>query len=103
MAKIPDTVESGQLDLKALEKTLAETLKTLADYTIKLNYLDAQIRTININLQSYATRLNQIETHHQPSKLTSLKTFTSRECYAGRDRQQLEKDYHFLSPGLSIL
>ncbi|MGB7275435.1 MAG: hypothetical protein WBC69_19255 [Geitlerinemataceae cyanobacterium] len=103
VAKIPDTVESGQLNLKALEKTLAETLKTLADYTIKLNYLDAQIRTLKMNSNDYEIRLNQIEASHQWGDLTSLMTFRNSEKYAKRYQQQLENDYNFLSPGLTIL
>lgn len=103
VAQIPDTVKSGQLNLNLLEKTLAETLKTLADYTIKLNYLEAQVRTIKINSQSYATRLDQIETKDRSNNLTCLKTFTTSEIYAQRYQQQLENDYDFLTPGLIVL
>lgn len=103
VVKIPDTVESGQLNLGQLEKTLAETLKKLADYTIKLNYLDAQIRTIAINSSNYQHRLEEIRAKDNQSKLTSLETFTQSEKFAKRYHNQLENDYHFLSPGLTIL
>ncbi len=106
VAQIPDTVESGKLNLRNLEKTLAETLKTLADYTIKLNYLDAQIRTLKINSHNYETRLTQIADNHTPNNLQALQQFADRRnehCTAKRYQQKLENDYEFLLPGLTIL
>ncbi|MCC3405895.1 MAG: hypothetical protein JGK17_09950 [Microcoleus sp. PH2017_10_PVI_O_A] len=50
----------GSQNLKQLRKTVDDAQKISPKYTIKLNYLDAQIRTIEINAINYSRRIGTI-------------------------------------------
>jgi len=66
-------------NLKQLRKTVVDAQKILRNYTIKLNYLDAQIRTIEINAINYSRRigtisdrLNQIPTQNGQNPIAQI-------------------------------
>lgn len=103
-------------NLKQLRKTVVDAQNILLKYTTKLNYLDAQIRTIEINAINYSRRigtigdrLNQIPTQNGqntiaqilPCDLKFLEKFSKdvEEKY----QLQVQKDYANLSPGLQLL
>ena len=96
-------LNTDKLNLNQLQKTLANTLVSLSDYTIELNYLDDQIRTIKTNLDNYKYRLEKINREHQGSNLTSLEEFSQSEIYAKKYLQQAETDYANLTPGLTVV
>ncbi len=53
-------VKSGKLDLKKLRQILVDAQETLWHYSVNLNYLSTQKRTIEINLLNYERRLETI-------------------------------------------
>ncbi len=95
-------LNTGKLDLNQLQQTLANTLVSLSDYTIELNYLDDQIRTIKTNFDNYQYRLGKISQKHQASNLSCLKEFSQSEIYAKKYLRQAETDYANLIPGLTV-
>ncbi|WP_414621193.1 hypothetical protein [Calothrix sp. CCY 0018] len=101
--KLQVQLNTGKLNLTQLQKTLTNTLVSLSDYTIQLNYLDDQIRTIKINLDNYQYRLEKITREHQSSNLNCLKEFSQSEIYAKKYLQQAETDYANLTPGLTVV
>ena len=101
--KLQAQLNKNKLNLTNLQKTLTNTLVSLSDYTIQLNYLDDQIRTIKTNLENYEYRLKKISQEHQASNLTSLQEFSQSEIYAKKYLQQAETDYANLNPGLTVV
>ena len=95
-------LNTGELNLTELQTTLANTLISLSDYTIELNYLDDQIRTIKTNLENYQYRLGKISSEHQSSNLSCLEEFSQSEIYAKKYLRQAETDYANLIPGLTV-
>ena len=66
-------------NLKQLRKTVVDAHNILPKYTTKLNYLDAQIRTIEINAINYSRRigtigdrLNQIQTQNGQNPIAQI-------------------------------
>ncbi len=66
-------------NLKQLRKTVVDAQNILPKYTTKLNYLDAQIRTIEINAINYSRRigtigdrLNQIQTQNGQNPIAQI-------------------------------
>ncbi|WP_293149286.1 MULTISPECIES: hypothetical protein [unclassified Microcoleus] len=66
-------------NLKQLRTTVVDAQNILPKYTIKLNYLDAQIRTIEINAINYtrrigtiSDRLNQIQTQNGQNPIAQI-------------------------------
>ena len=100
--KLQTQLNIGKLDLNQLQQTLANTLVSLSDYTIELNYLDDQIRTIKTNLENYQYRLGKISSEHQSSNLSCLEEFSQSEIYAKKYLRQAETDYANLIPGLTV-
>ncbi len=75
--KLADNINSQ--NLKQLRKTVVDAQNILPKYTTKLNYLDAQIRTIEINAINYsrrigtiADRLNQIQTQSGQNPIAQI-------------------------------
>ncbi|KOP27644.1 hypothetical protein AMR41_03910 [Hapalosiphon sp. MRB220] len=101
--KLETQLKTNQLNLTSLQKTLTETLVTLSDYTIELNYLDDQIRSIKTNLENYKYRLAEIYRKYPGSDLKFLQQFSESEIYASKYLRQAETDYANLNPGLSVL
>ncbi|MCC3467696.1 MAG: hypothetical protein JGK37_17325 [Microcoleus sp. PH2017_06_SFM_O_A] len=110
----------GSQNLKQLRKTVDDAQKISPKYTIKLNYLDAQIRTIEINAINYSRRigsisdrLNQIQAQNgqnpiaqvanlqHPYDLKFLEKFS--EDIEKKYQLQVQKDYANLSPGSQLL
>ncbi|RAM48715.1 MAG: hypothetical protein C6Y22_26480 [Hapalosiphonaceae cyanobacterium JJU2] len=96
-------LKTNQLNLTSLQKTLTETLVTLSDYTIELNYLDDQIRSIKTNLENYKYRLAEINRKYPGSDLKFLQQFSESEIYGIKYLRQAETDYANLNPGLNVL
>jgi hypothetical protein len=96
-------LKTNQLNLTSLQKTLTETLVTLSDYTIELNYLDDQIRSIKTNLENYKYRLAEINRKYPGSDLKFFQQFSESEIYARKYLRQAETDYANLNPGLNVL
>ncbi|MEG4334036.1 hypothetical protein QUB40_19180 [Microcoleus sp. AT9_A2] len=103
-------------NLKQLRKTVVDAQNILPKYTTQLNYLDAQIRTIEINAMNYSrridtigARLNQIPTQNGqnpiaqilPCDLKFLEKFSDE--VEKQYKLQVQKDYANLSPGLQLL
>lgn len=101
--KLQTQLESGKLSLNNLQKDLANILVSQSDYTIELNYLDDQIRTIRTNLENYRYRLEKITQEHPGSNLNCLEEFNKSEIYAQKYLKQAETDYANLIPGLTVV
>ncbi|MEG4849733.1 hypothetical protein QUB10_02360 [Microcoleus sp. B5-D4] len=103
-------------NLKKLRKTVVDAQNLLPKYTTKLHYLDAQIRTIEINAINYSRRigtigdrLNQIPTPNLqntiaqilPCDLKFLEKFS--EDVEKKYQLQVQKDYASFSLGSQLL
>lgn len=76
--------------------------QTLTPYSINLNYLDYQSRTIEINLSNYKKRLARIQEKAEAgSDLKVLEKFS--DLVTDKYLLQVTKDYENLSLGLSLL
>jgi hypothetical protein len=96
-------LQTNSLKLSKLQETLSANLINLSDYTIALNYLENQSRTIQLNLDNYKSRLDEMEKKYAGSDLEFLKTFSESEIYAKKYQRQVEADYANLNPGLTLL
>lgn len=124
--------KSGKLNLKKLRQTLVNAQETLWRYSVNLNYLSTQKRTIEINLLNYERRLEtiqrklnaqqndndldllqqviekQLETIKQ--KITNLQTPRDLECLQEfiedvkhKYLEQTKNDYESLNIGLTLI
>lgn len=100
---LPRQMQSNQLELSQLQTQLTNNLINLSDYTIALNYLDNQNRTLQVNLQNYQSRLAEMTKKYISSDLEFLKKFSDSEIYAQKYQRQIEADYANLSSGLILL
>jgi len=100
---LPRQLQTNNLKLNQLQKTLSDNLINLSDYTIALNYLDNQRRTIKVNLENYKSRLKEMSTKYTGSNLEFLKEFSESDIYAQKYQRQIDADYESLSPGLTLL
>ena len=91
------------MKLNQLQKTLTDNLINLSDYTIALNYLENQRRTIKVNLENYKIRSTEMSTKYTGSNLEFLKKFSEGDIYAQKYQRQIDADYESLSPGLTLL
>ncbi len=89
-----------RISLNKLELMLIKYLPTLADYTIALNDLDAQLQTMKINLENYQQRVEKLE-EETGSDLSLLKNFSI--FVDKKYREQLESERNNLAPGLKLL
>ncbi|AFZ58436.1 hypothetical protein H6G54_23190 [Anabaena cylindrica FACHB-243] len=96
-------LKNNNLKLSDLQTTLTNNLINLSDYTIALNYLENQNRTIHLNLENYKFRLTDIEKKYPGSDLEFLRKFSEGEVYAEKYQRQVEADLANLSPGLTLL
>ncbi|WP_353930558.1 hypothetical protein WJM97_20160 [Okeanomitos corallinicola TIOX110] len=101
--QLTELLKNNNLKLNDLQKTLADNLINLSDYTIALNYLENHHRTIILNLENYKTRLADIEQKYPGSDLEFLKKFSEGEVYAQKYQRQVKADLENLSPGLTLL
>lgn len=101
--ELPRLLQSNNLKLSKLQETLTANLINLSDYTIALNYLENQSRTIQLNLDNYKSRLDEMQKKYAGSDLEFLKTFSESEIYAKKYQRQVEADHANLNPGLSLL
>jgi hypothetical protein len=100
---LSEQLQTNSLKLNQLQKSLADNLINLSDYTIALNYLENHDRTIKVNLYNYKSRLNEMTKKYAGSDLEFLKIFSESEIYAQKYQRQVEADYANLSPGLTLL
>jgi len=96
---------SGKLKLQELRQTLVDAQDTLWNYSLDLNYLLAQKRTIEVNLLNYERRLERIN-----QKLTNFKESSNLKCLNDfiedvnhRYLEQIKNDYESLNIGLELL
>ncbi len=101
--KLQTQLNTRKLNLTELQKNLTKTLISLSEYTIELNYLDDQTRTIQTNLDNYQYRLEKITRDHQPSNLNCLEKFSQSEIYAKKYLKQAKTDHANLIPGLTVV
>jgi len=97
--------QTRRLNLKKLRQTLVDAQNTLSNYSINLNYLNTQKRTIEVNLLNYRRRLYRIK-----QRLTDFQAATELEFLKQfgddverRDLLQVQSDYESFSPGLTLL
>jgi hypothetical protein len=101
--ELPRQFQQNKLKLNQLQKILADNLINLSDYTIALNNLENQIRTIETNLKNYQARLDEMNNKDAQGDLKFLQDFYNSEIYAKKYQRQLDADYANLSPGLTLL
>ncbi|MEH2358441.1 hypothetical protein [Nostoc sp.] len=102
-SELPKLLQTNSLKLSKLQASLTNNLINLSDYTIALNYLENQSRTIQLNLENYKSHLADIQAKYTSSDLKFLKEFSESEIYAKKYQRQVEADYAILSPGLTLL
>ncbi|WP_336230414.1 hypothetical protein [Scytonema sp. PRP1] len=102
-SELPRLLQTNSLKLSKLQETLSANLINLSDYTIALNYLENQSRTIQLNLDNYKSRLAEMQKKYTGSDLEFLKIFSESEIYAKKYQRQVEADYANLNPGLTLL
>ncbi|MFH7029363.1 MAG: hypothetical protein ACHBN1_29225 [Heteroscytonema crispum UTEX LB 1556] len=97
--------KSGKLDLKKLRQTLVDAQDTLWYYSVNLNYLTTQKRTIEVNLLNYERRLERIK-----QKLTDLQMPIDLKFFDDfiedvkrRYLEQTKNYYESLNIGLTLL
>lgn len=96
-------LKTNTLSLSKLQESLTNNLLNLSDYTIALNALENQNRTIQVNQENYKARLDEMSKKYPDSDLDFLKLFSEHEIYAKKYRRQIDADYATLSPGLTLL
>ncbi|MDJ0733098.1 MAG: hypothetical protein QNJ47_03280 [Nostocaceae cyanobacterium] len=101
--ELPRLLQNNQLKLSKLQSTLSDNLINLSDYTIALNYLENQNRTIELNLGNYQSRLDAMEKKYPGSDLNFLKIFSESDIYAQKYQRQVQSDTITLTPGLTLL
>ncbi|WP_460206052.1 hypothetical protein [Scytonema sp. NUACC21] len=88
-----------------MRQTLVEAQNILWRYSVNLNYLATQKRTIEINLLNYERRLERIKQKlnelNTDSELKFLQKFI--EEVKRRYLQQVQSDCESLNPGLTIV
>ncbi|MGB5963549.1 MAG: hypothetical protein WBG73_23125, partial [Coleofasciculaceae cyanobacterium] len=82
---------------------LTNNFINLADYTTELSALENQNQTIQVNLENYKYRLDNIEKKYAPSEVAFLKIFSESEFYATKYQRQIAADHANLTPGLTVL
>jgi hypothetical protein len=90
--ELPRLLQTNSLKLSKLQETLSANLINLSDYTIALNYLENQSRTIQLNLDNYKSRLDEMQKKYAGSDLEFLQTFSNSEIYAKKYQRQVEAD-----------
>jgi hypothetical protein len=105
----PGNCKLTSLKLNQLQKTLDDNLINLSDYTIALNYLENQRRTIQVNRENYKSRLKEMSTKYTGSNLDTgsnlefLKNLVMVIFMLKNINGQIDADYESLSPGLTLL
>ncbi|MEQ8385852.1 MAG: hypothetical protein RH949_26190 [Coleofasciculus sp. A1-SPW-01] len=94
--------EKNRIRLGNLQKTLKDNLINLSKYTLALNALQNQSRTLTINLENYHYRLQSMQKKYPRSDLTVLEEFSS-ELYAQKYQRQVASDCENFQPGLTLL
>jgi hypothetical protein len=100
-----DRSNTRNLNLKQLRKTLVDAQNTLANYSIDLNYLNTQKRTIEVNLLNYGRRLKRmnqcLKEFQAVSDLEFLNKFSDN--VESRYLVQIQSDYESFSVGVTLL
>lgn len=92
--------QSQQREFEKFRQTLIRVQNTLDNYTIDLNRLDFQNRTIDINLSNYKKRLERIEEKAE-NKLEFLEKFA--KVVTDKYQLQITKDSENLERGMKLL
>jgi len=91
----PNVAILSQKNLKELQEELQDNINILAAYVAKLNYLETQKHTVDINLKNYKSEYNNY---------FKGVSFLSKFIRIATDKYkfQMEEDHASLRPGLSI-
>jgi hypothetical protein len=92
--------QSQEREFEKFRQTLIRVQNTLNNYTIDLNRLDFQNRTIDINLSNYKKRLERIEEKAE-NKLEFLEKFA--KLVTDKYQLQITKDSENLERGMKLL
>ncbi|AFY79875.1 hypothetical protein [Oscillatoria acuminata] len=104
VSDLPQQVTADSLNLKLLQKYLADTLTILSTYATYLSRLEEQQHTINSNLKNYQRRLKTFAKLDPENGDRLLNCFEPFADYALEKYQpQLESDIASLSAGLRLL
>ena len=97
--------QTRRLNLKKLRQTLVDAQNTLSSYSINLNYLGIQERSITTNLLNYRRRLDRIKQHLSDFQAANELEFLTQfgDDVERRYLLQVQSDYENFSPGLSLL
>ena len=87
--------------IDGLQKVLAGTPEILLKYTNNLSYLDAQRRTIKINISNYNKRLHKLQEIDSNSDWQFLQAFS--DFAQEKFLEQIEADQANLSPKLTLM
>jgi hypothetical protein len=92
--------QSKEREFEKCRKTLIQVQNALNNYTLDLNRLEFQNRTIDINLSNYKKRLERIE-EKAGNKLEFLEKFT--KLVTDKYQLQITKDSENLERGMKLL
>lgn len=98
--QLRNSTNNKKLDSQQLQNTLNDAWSILSEYSTRLDELNDQIHTIEINLNNYQKRLNRLS---EKSK-SSLKVFENFHDLAEvKYYKQVQNDYKAFSPKLRRL
>lgn len=101
--QLPQQLKTNQLNISHLQETLTNNLINLGDYTTALSDLEHQKYTMQVNIENYKDRLNDIQKKDANSDLEVLKIFNESGSYAKKYQRQITADHTNLSPRLTLL
>ena len=97
---LPKRMDQSDLDLKPLQKDLANALSISYAYELALGVLQEQQTTIEININSYLDRVENIRERDSNSNIDFLNKFSDS---ANDKLNQIKTDYQSLNSGLKPL
>ena len=101
-------IKNPELGLPQLQEILEEKSQPVAGYAINLNYLEIQLRTIEINLRNFDLAAEYLEKQANkicPTETTDLKFLLDKFSQIARYQyqEQVKQDIDSLKPGLEAL
>ncbi|HBE20193.1 MAG TPA: hypothetical protein DEG17_23310 [Cyanobacteria bacterium UBA11149] len=100
--QLTQAIKNQPINLTQIQKTLSDSLISLSDYTLALNYLENQGRTIEVNLRNYEERINYMIKKYPRSDIKVIAKFSS-EIYGAKYHRQVVSDCQNFQPGLTLL
>jgi hypothetical protein len=101
-------IKNPELGLQDLQEILEKKSQPVAGYAINLNYLEIQLRTIEINLRNFDLAAEYLEKQANkicPTETTDLKFLLDKFSQIARYQyqEQVKQDIDSLKPGLEAL